>query len=237
MILNYEVHFTISPECEIIKLGKTDDIRFDIRKKGKKNCLFGFHVLLTNTDKEESRLIALQKALQLCNLMSVKYRLYIKPILTGISKIKKDGTREVLVEKTSSWASVNKLNFDMKDKEIINLLHDSTMTKIYHHIAKGIESYYRSDHAESIRQFYQVVEHPRTKFPTLKKKYSPLRHALSHFGLICPRTITALDKKFGKNYFTLTSTNSFDYTSPSNLKNLEKEAECMFNIIVNSYSS
>jgi hypothetical protein len=83
MIFNYEVHFTISPECEIIKLGNSDEIRFEIGKKGKKNYLFGFHVLLTNADKEESQLIALQKALQLCNLMTVKYRLYIKPILTG----------------------------------------------------------------------------------------------------------------------------------------------------------
>jgi hypothetical protein len=91
-------------------------------------------VLVTNAGKEESRLIALQKALQLCNLMSVKHRLFIKPILTGISKIKKDGTREVLVEKTSSWANVKELNFDMKDKEIINLLHDATMRKIYHHM-------------------------------------------------------------------------------------------------------
>ena len=168
-IFNYEVHFTISPECEIIKLGNSNEIRFEIGKIGKKNYLFRFHVLVTNAGKEESRLIALQKALQLCNLMSVKHRFFIKPILTGISKIKKDGTREVLVEKPSSWANVKELNFDMKDKEIIKLLHDATMRKIYHHIAKGIESYYRSDHAESIRQFYQVVEHPRTKFPTLKK--------------------------------------------------------------------
>jgi hypothetical protein len=193
-------------------------------------------VLLTNADKEESRLIALQKALQLCNLMSIKHRLFIKPILTGISKIKKDGTREVLAEKTSSWTRVKELNFDMKDKEIINLLHDATMTKIHHHIAKGIESYYQSDHAESIRQFYQVVEHLPSKFPTLKK-YRPLRHALSHFGPVFPDTITNLETEFGINYFNFTSTNSFDYTSPSNLKNLKKEAECIFNTILNSYSS
>ena len=65
---------------------------------------------------------------------------------------------------------------------IIRLWHyDATMTKIYHHIAKGIESYYQSEHAESIRQFDQVVEHLPSKFPTLEK-YKPLRHALSHFG-------------------------------------------------------
>ena len=110
------------------------------------------------------------------------------------------------------------------------------MTKIYHHIAKGIESYYQSEHAESIRQFYQVVEHLPSKFPTLEK-YKPLRHALSHFGPVFPDTITNLETEFGINYFTFISTNSFDYTSPSNLKNLKKEAECMFNTIVNSYSS
>ena len=235
MIFNYEVHFKISPECEIIKMGNSDEIRFEIGKKGEKNYLFRFHVLLINADKEEARLIALQKALQLCNLMSVKYRFYIKPILTGISKIKKDNTREVLAEKKSSWARVKELNFDMKDKEIINLLHDATMTKIYHHIAKGIESYYQNDHAESIRHFYQVVEHFPSKFPALKK-YRPLRHVLSHFGNLKSHTVTTLNKEFGINYFTLTSTNSFDYTSPSNLKNLKKEAECMFNTIVNSYS-
>ena len=231
---NYDIYFKIFPACEIIKLIDSDEIKFNIEHKDNKNKLVGFHVLVTNKNEEESRLIALQKALQLCNLMSIKYRLYIKPILHGLNKIKKDGKREVIAEFKSSWAYVKELDFDINDKDIINLLQDETMTKIYHHIAKGIESYHENDHAESIRQFYQIVENFPNNFPNLKK-YKPLRHALSHFGNLFPDTITDLNKNFGKN-FTLTSTNSFDYTSPSNLKNLENEAKFMFNEIIKFYS-
>jgi hypothetical protein len=40
---------------------------------------------------------------------------------------------------------------------------------------------------------------------------------------IFPDIIANLETEFGINYFTFTSTNSFDYTSPSNLKILRKK--------------
>jgi len=232
--LHYAMEFTIIPQCSVDGLKNFDEVEFKTEIVNNEKMLVGFHIFVKNPNEEESRLIALQRAWRLCNLMSLNYRFYIQPSLIGFTKIKRDGTEIPTRLFEPTWTHVKNLNLDGKNTDINNLLEDDIGTKICYHIAKGIKAYHDKDYPESIRQFYQVVEKNPTRFPTLEK-YEPLRHALSHFGGLYPKTINDLHTNFGSNYFQLTPTNSFDYLSPSNLKLLEKEAETMFNEITSSY--
>jgi len=214
----YEYH--LSKELYFENLPSIPGIQF-LTKTGKKSRKYisGFKITVKAVTKNEAEKLAEKKSKNITNIMCascVKYseayystgRFSEYGSITGQITTRIRLLSGILTPINFHNKSFNKLETDTEFEQQIARMHSAL---------KG----FNSNNPEAvIRELFNVIGH---QIPSGLKKYSSLRHVLSHTAA-SKQNIAKVEKNFGKNYFEFTAKRTFDYNSQKNMDNLRTAA-------------
>ena len=183
----YEIYIELNKKLPVKELIDSDDIKFNIVKEDNKTFLKGFSLIYDyKPTKNQFKL----KALKLCNLLSIKNRIYTKYNFLQIQRIE-DGQKKIEAILLPFTEIPDKpLNLDFSSSSLQISIADQNKDIIYHHAAQSLRSYYERDYVSSIRESFAIIE--SLGLDGKYEKYRHLRNGLSHGGILEQRTINKI---------------------------------------------
>lgn len=221
---DWEIHFTLSEKIDCDdNLPIRNDIEFEtIIGKENQKSITGFTIKINNTTELNAKEASTNKANILTDLLSITSGTSSIPHLDGTRVKKVTGGHTVTKPFTISYSIRNNADLNIPENKLTSILEnqDKELTQQMKYVNRAINAIKVRDPASAIKDLYLACnQNPQGSLA----KYRSLRNALSHEPIF-PNDIQNIQRDFGLDYFTITSGNSFDYSSDKNLKNLTKEA-------------
>ena len=219
------LYFELTESVSVSGL-KNNSSTIELDFESNSNMLKGFRITVPNFQNKSVIKKAYQLAYRFTNLISLRTGMYI------FHKRAKQIINNVITDNIVSFGMdtiLTKLvNLDMENSEMKCLLEmDSKENQQLAHFSNGLRSLKDGNYADSIKEFYQVIEN---EIPLHLKKYKYLRHGVSHAELINSTTIDTLKNEF--NIDCIENPNSVltpkgkyvDITNPDVQDIIEKES-------------
>jgi len=202
-------------------LTSSNDIEFRFETKNKQ--LLTAFIIKTDATNEEKVIDALHRASRFTNYLTFK---------TGIFVYHKQGRKVVDGKVTDTTitggisSAVTALkDIDLTNVDMINLISNTSKENLQlAHFATGQKALNDNNYAESIREFFLIIE--SSKIPE-RTKYLPLRNAVSHDELSNYNTVRDLNSNFGLSWSV---GDSLDSTDPRVEDFLRKESKILRDI-------
>jgi hypothetical protein len=215
-----KVRFSLSELVPIHKIDVVDDPNFITIQKDGKKFLIEINFVIPTQDINQAESIGRRKARLLCNLISYKCKKGIIPNYKGYRLRYSDGSSPSgTVMPFKVWWDID---LELSAKEIRGFEKNPNQSMYQHFSRSFIALLKYDDHVTVIKELYQILK-DKNIFPSNLCKYGYLRDALSHSGQLRERTLKNIEKEFGQNYFVFNKM-GFDYDSPTNIQNLNREA-------------
>lgn len=220
-----EFHFKFSDRIFVGgKITSSKDITLELDPDDN-NYLFGFAIRVSSADPDNGKVIAIQKATKLTNLLSVKIGEFVyhnRPEMTVV----RNGKTTRTISYTIDVVLVKKIDLDLKKPEILSLINNnSKINQKLAHFARGLKATEENDPIVMIREFYQVIEGEGL---SNQEKYRCLRNVV-HDKEVQDDVSQIVSNEFGISFLKNTKTNGnyIDYTSVETINKLKIAAQSL----------
>ena len=250
--IGWEFTYALSDKIDCDKdIYDMEDVKFVT--DGGQNAITKFKIMVRMQDHVGAREKSDQMAVQLTSLLVASSGTHSMHVVKGWDEIKASGKRRIMSAFTSTWQRRNHAITSIEPAKFRDILNgDGELAERMHYITSAWQASKAQDYASVVKHLHMACkEDPDTIYKEYRakickegpdsvckedhndqsKKFQCLRNALSHSdGPLEQGTREGLEE-FGDGYFTLTAAKRFDFSSTSNLRNLQIQACKLFDCV------
>ena len=243
--IGWEFRYILSDKIDCNKdLHDVEGVKFVTNDE--QNAITEFKITVHIQDYAAARENSDQMAAQLTSLLVASSGTHSMHFFKGGNEIKTSGMRRVVSNYTFRYQIRNHAITNIEPSKFCDILNgNSELAEKIRYVANALQASKARDYASVIKHLHMACkEKPDTVYRKYRsktcketpdsackdgpndqsEKFRGLRDALSHNdGQLQEHTRERLNG-FGDGYFTLTAANKFDFSSASNLRNLQTQA-------------